>query len=68
MASATPFHLRAPVRPGLAGVGERLREMFELMTAGPAPAHLIDLIDQLEAQAGPGRPADGATAADLTRA
>ena len=38
-------------RPGLAGVGERLREMFDAMTSGPQPAHLVDLVDQLEAQA-----------------
>ena len=41
-------------RPALAGVGERLREMFDAMTAGPMPAHLVDLVDQLEAQAQPG--------------
>jgi hypothetical protein len=40
-------------RHGLARVGERLREMFEAMAEGPAPAHLIDVVDQLEAQAGP---------------
>ena len=38
-------------RPSLAGVGERLREMFDSMTAGPMPAHLVELVDQLEAQA-----------------
>ena len=38
-------------RPALAGVGDRLREMFDAMTAGPMPAHLVDLVDQLEAQA-----------------
>jgi hypothetical protein len=38
-------------RPALAGVGDRLREMFDAMTTGPMPAHLMDIVDQLEAQA-----------------
>jgi hypothetical protein len=38
-------------RPALAGIGERLREMFDAMTSGPQPAYLVDLVDQLEAQA-----------------
>ena len=46
-------------RPALAGVGERLREMFDAMTAGPMPDHLVDLVDQLEAQADD-KPAEGA--------
>ena len=43
-------------RPGMAGIGERLREMFDAMTAGPMPDHLVDLVDQLEAQAKPEQP------------
>ncbi len=48
-------------RPALAGVGERLREMFDAMTSGPQPEHLVDLVDQLEAQAvaDPAGPAKG---------
>ena len=45
-ADVPPVRGRSP-----AGVGERLREMFAAMTAGPAPAHLVDVVDQLEAQA-----------------
>ena len=47
----TPTTTAALRRPSLAGVGERLREMFDSMTAGPMPAHLVDIVDQLEAQA-----------------
>ena len=53
----TPTPTTALRRPSLAGVGERLREMFDSMTAGPMPAHLVDLVDQLEAQA-EGKPAE----------
>jgi len=50
----------ASTRPALRGVGERLREMFDAMTAGPLPAHLVDVVDQLEAQAAPPEaPKDG---------
>jgi hypothetical protein len=34
-------------------VALRLREMFEVMTSSPAPEHLIDVVDQLEAQTRP---------------
>jgi anti-sigma factor NepR-like protein len=40
-------------RRGLAGLSERLREMFGAMTAQPLPDELMDLVDQLEAQSGP---------------
>ena len=49
--ASTSIRTAAFRRPALAGVGERLREMFDAMTAGPLPSHLVDLVDQLEAQA-----------------
>jgi hypothetical protein len=48
---ASSHKITASRRPALAGVGERLREMFDAMSSGPQPAHLVDLVDQLEAQA-----------------
>jgi len=48
----------APVgRPGLDGLGQQLREMFHEMVAGPMPQHLMDIVDQLEAQAAEAPPA-----------
>jgi hypothetical protein len=47
MASAKPLPLS---RPGLHGLGAQLREMFHEMVSGPMPDHLVDLVDQLEAQ------------------
>ncbi|HEX8232682.1 MAG TPA: NepR family anti-sigma factor [Caulobacteraceae bacterium] len=48
MASAT--HSAPTGRPALDGLGQQLREMFQEIIAGPMPQHLVDIVDQLEAQ------------------
>ena len=36
-------------RAGARAIGDRLRDMFDHLTSGPLPEHLINLVDQLEA-------------------
>lgn len=48
---ASHSHPAPTGRPSLDGLGQQLREMFQELVAGPMPLHLVDIVDQLEAQA-----------------
>lgn len=60
MASVSPI---LATRPGPDRLEAQLRAMFRELACGPTPAHLLDIVDQLEAQSRPvSRPARRADA------